>query len=69
MKNICTATNRPKEKLSRIFAPYLVDLNMLTSADSTSLAYKDKEQQDLEQSRFVFQQILTTDTNAQQVYS
>lgn len=61
IKNICAATNRPKDRLSRIFAPYTVDLDLLNNSENTSANYKDKESQELEQSRYVFQQILTTD--------
>lgn len=70
IRNLCAPTNRPMTKLGRIFAPYIVDLNAFVSTgESTSAFYKDKEQQDLDQSKYVFNQILSSDPSAKQVFS
>lgn len=70
IRNICSATNRPIDKLQRIFAPYVVDLNAFQSNNAlSSTVYKDLESQNLDQSRYVFNQILSADPNARQVYS
>lgn len=70
IRNICAATNRPIEKLQKVFAPYKVDLSSFSSSStSTSAYYKDKEEQNQDQSKFVFNQILSTDPAAKQVMS
>ena len=70
IRNICAPPNRPVEKLQKIFAPYKVDLNSFSSSStSTSAFYKDKDQQNQDQSKFVFNQILSTDPAAKSVMS
>jgi hypothetical protein len=68
IKNICNPTNRGLEKLSRIYAPYVVDLNTLADGSGSSVTYKDKEAQELEQSRYVFQQIISSDQSATGIF-
>jgi hypothetical protein len=61
-QSICAPTNRPLDKVSKIFPSYTVALNML-SGD-----FSDAKEADLEQSKYVFNQLLSSHTQAKEIY-